>query len=285
MNFDRRITPARPDLAAAHLKGVVEAERYVEGARHRIRFPSTPVKRVPRPDAPLETEALLGEAVTVYDIDEEGWAWGQLERDGYVGWFSADALGPDEPAPTHRVIAPRSHFYPIAGFKAEPLGAVAMGAMVLVTRIDGRYAATPQGFIRTSHLMPMDEAEPDFVAVAERLIGTPYIWGGKSGAGLDCSGLVQLSMQLAGQDAPRDSDMQAAGLGDALPTGVNGLRRGDLVFWKGHVGIMQDEAQLLHANVHHMAVASEPLKQALLRIEAGGDGAPTGFRRPRHRDT
>lgn len=280
MTYDPRITPARPDLAAAHLKGRVEAGRFVDGERRRIRFAQTPVKKIPRPDAPLETEALMGEAVTVYDVDEEGWAWGQLEADGYVGWFSADALGPLDPEPTHRVIAPRSHFYPIAGIKAEPLGAVPMGASLPVTRIEGRYAATPYGFIRESHLAPLDAAMPDYVTAAERLIGTPYIWGGKSGAGLDCSGLVQLSMMLAGQKAPRDSDMQAASLGTALPPGVNGLQRGDLVFWKGHVGIMRDAETLLHANAFHMAVTSEPLGEALARIEAGGDGRPTGFRRP-----
>lgn len=280
MKHDPRVTPARPDLAAAHLKGVVEAQRYVEGTRHRIRFAHTPVKKVPRPDASLETEALLGEAVTVYDIDEEGWAWGQLEADGYVGWFSADALGPVDPAPTHRVIAPRSHFYPIASFKAEPLGAVPMGATVPVSRIEGRFAATPYGFIRATHLAPLDAPASDFVSVAERLIGTPYVWGGKCGDGLDCSGLVQLAMTLAGRAAPRDSDMQAAGLGDPLPQGVNGLQRGDLVFWKGHVGIMRDAATLLHANVFHMAVASEPLAEALVRIDTGGDGPATGFRRP-----
>ena len=280
MSYDPRITPARADLAAAHLIGKVEAARFVEGEKLRVRYPVTSIRNEPRPDAAFTSEVVLGEVFTVYDRDEEGWAWGQAETDGYVGWLAGDALGPLDPAPTHRVIVPRSHFYPIPGFKAPPLAPVGLGAMVHVMRVEERHAATPQGFIRATHIAPLDQPVPDFVAAAERMLGAPYVWGGKSGDGCDCSGLVQMAMAVAGRVAPRDSDMQQGGLGTELPMRPNALQRGDLVFWKGHVGIMQDAIRLLHANVWHMAVASEPLDDAIERIRTQGGGEPTGFRRP-----
>ena len=279
MNFDRRITPARPDLAAAHLKGQIEAEAYAEGEVQRIALPSAPLRREPAPDAPYETEALAGELVTVYE-DMEGWAWVQLARDGYVGWMSGNALGPAAPAPTHRVTALRSLIYPGPGFKAEPVATLSIGAEITVTRMEGLWAATPLGFIYGAHLVPVAEFAPDFVAVAEQFIGTPYLWGGKSSLGIDCSGLVQLSLAMAGIQAPRDSDMLESGFGTALPLGTNDLQRGDLVFWKGHIGIMRDAVTLLHANAHHMAVASEPLAEAVARIEAKSFGVITNLRRP-----
>lgn len=280
MTLDPRITPARADLAAAHLKGIVAATRYVEGQRRRVREPSAAIKGQPRPDAAYTSQALHGEVFTVYDTDDEGWCWGQLETDGYVGWIAANALGDLDPAPTHRVMVPRSHFYPIPGIKAPPLASIGLGAMVHVLRMEDRYAATPQGYIRATHLAPLDHAADDYVAIAESMLGTPYVWGGKTGDGCDCSGLVQMTMAAAGRMVPRDSDMQQAAVGRPLPERTNDLARGDLVFWKGHVGIMQDQHRLLHANAWHMAVASEPLAEAIARIEAQGGGAPTGLRRP-----
>ncbi|HRK24577.1 MAG TPA: NlpC/P60 family protein [Beijerinckiaceae bacterium] len=278
MQHDPRVTPARPDLAAAHLAGKVSADRFVEGVARRAVVPLSPLKRRPAFDAPLETEVLAGEAVTVYE-EEEGWAWVQLADDGYVGWMSANALAAPDPAPTRRVTALRTFLYPGASIKAEPLGWLSMGATVAVTRMDGAFAATPLGFIYASHLAPPTEQAVDFVAVAESLIGAPYLWGGKSSLGLDCSGLVQLSLAMTGHAARRDSDMQEKELGQPLAIDQDLLRRGDLVFWKGHVGIMRDADTLLHANGHHMLVVSEPLAEARARILAKGAGPVTSIRR------
>jgi cell wall-associated NlpC family hydrolase len=279
MSLDRRRTPARPDLAAAKLRGKVEAARYVEGESRRVALPATPLKREPRPDAPYETEALSGEPVTVYE-EVEGWAWVQLETDGYVGWLSANALGSPDPAPTHRVAALRTFLYPGPSIKAEPLGFLSLGASVAVLRREGDFAATPLGFVHAPHLARLDAFEADYVEVAARFLCAPYLWGGKSSLGLDCSGLVQIALAAAGVAAPRDSDMQASELGEPLDCALADLRRGDLVFWKGHVGIVEGPDILLHANGHHMMVARESLEEAVERIAAKGQGGVTALRRP-----
>lgn len=270
--FDPRITPARPDLAAAHLKGKVEAARFVEGVKKRVVSSSAPVRRRPEPDAPLDTEALHGECVTIYESNDEGWSWGQLERDGYVGWLPASELGGEGPPPTHRVSALRTLVFRGPDIKQPPLASLSLGSRVFVARVNGEFAVSEAGgFIPMRHLAPLAEREPDFVAVAQRFIGTPYLWGGRSSLGIDCSGLVQVALQSAGVECPRDSDMQA-NFGDAVPLAGHpaALRRGDLVCWKGHIGIVSAPGRLLHANAFHMAVADEPLVEAIERIRKSG---------------
>lgn len=277
--FDRRITPARDDLAAAHLRGLIPAARYVEGVVMQVRECVADIRRAPRPDAAVDTQALYGERVTVYD-EEEGWAWAQLARDGYVGWIAANALWSRNDPPTHRVRVPRSFVYPGPDIKLPPVGALPLGADVTIAGARDGFLFTPEyGFIYEKHLSPLDRPQSDFVAVAETLAGAPYLWGGKSSLGVDCSGLVQVSLLVAGREAPRDSDMQLAGLGSALEENAL-LRRGDLIFWKGHVGIMRDATTLLHANAFHMQVTSEPLAEVRQRIIEAGAGEVTGLRRP-----
>ena len=267
--LDPRINPFRPEIAASHLRGHVEAKRFVEGSRHQIIEPVTALRRTPSHDARLDTEALLGERVTIYEISDEGWAWGQLETDGYVGWLSANALGAVGATPTHQVAVPRAFAFAGPDIKLPPTAALPMGARIAVTRQDERFAVTALGWhIPEVYLNPVKTRQPDFVAVAERFVGTPYLWGGKTSLGLDCSGLVQVSLQAAGKACPRDSDMQELALGKL--SSLASLRRGDLVFWNGHVAIAIDSEILIHANVHHMTVAVEPSDDAIKRIKAAG---------------
>ena len=267
--LDPRINPFRPDIAASHLRGHVEAKRFVEGSRHQIIEPNTALRREPSHDARLDTEALLGERVTIYETTDEGWAWGQLETDSYVGWLSSNALGAVGPAPTHKVVVPRAFAFAGPDIRLPPSAALPMGARLAVTRQDERFAITALGWhVPEVYLAPLKVRRSDFVAVAECFVGAPYLWGGKTSLGLDCSGLVQISLQATGISSPRDSDMQELALGKL--SSLASLRRGDLVFWKGHVAIAIDPDTLIHANAHHMMVAAEPADDAISRIKAAG---------------
>ncbi len=279
---DRRLTPARPDLAADHLRGMIESPRYVAGERQIVFDGSADLRRAPVPDAPLETEALHGEIFTVYDRDDEGWSWGQLERDGYVGFMPSKALTGDIAAPTHRVSVLRSFLYGGPSIKLPPMAALSLGSRVTIIGWKEPFAITHRGhYIIADHLVAVDHVERDFVAVAERFLGIPYYWGGKTSLGLDCSGLMQASLDAAGIPAPRDTDMQESMLGAPLawPDDFSTLERGDLIFWKGHVGVMRDATELVHASGHQMLVVCEPLRHAVDRILAKGAGPVTSIRR------
>jgi cell wall-associated NlpC family hydrolase len=279
---DRRITPFRPDLAARRLIGQIEARAFVDPRAMQVVAPSAPLRREPRPDAPLDTEALMGERVDVYER-HEGWAWVQLSGDGYVGYLPDDALRQDAAQPTHRVCALRSFVYPGPSMKLPPLESLSLGAQVSVAGETGDFLVLADGgHVFAGHLSPQDRFEPDFVAVAERFLHVPYLWGGKTSLGLDCSGLTQLALAAAGIASPRDSDMLEAAVGENVPIdeSLDGLKRGDLVFWKGHVGILTDPGTLLHATAYTMRVMSEPLREARDRISAKSFGAITSIRRP-----
>ncbi len=284
--LDRRINAWREDLAADHLAGQVEAARFVKGEPRRIVAASVPLRRSPRSDMSIDTELLHGEAVTLYDTDDDGWAWVQNDTDGYVGWLPSNALSRAEAEPTHKVVALRSFRYPGPDLKFPYQDCLSIEARVVVTgeatTRGTRYALLADGSAMVaSHLAPLDYVVRDWVSVAEGLLGTPYLWGGRTSLGLDCSALVQLSLAAGGLSAPRDSDMQEAELGFALDlsAGLPALMRGDLIFWKGHVGILSDPATLLHANGHTMSVAKEPVVEAIARIAAYEFGAVTTVRR------
>lgn len=270
MTLDRRRIPARPDLAAAHLRDEVAAERYAEARPQRVTVPLAPLTLEADGMAPLDTQLLHGEAFASYD-QGDGWSWGQ-SADGYVGYVPSACLMEAGPEPGHRVAQLMAHVYPEPVVRARPIGWLTYGSLLRVEGFEAGFAALETGgFVPVAHLVEATARAADWVAEAQRFLGTPYLWGGRSPVGIDCSALVQLARQAAGHDCPRDSDMQCDELGETLAEGT-APARGDLVFWQGHVGIMLDATRLLHCNGHHMLTAIEPLDEARARIEAATGG-------------
>jgi hypothetical protein len=270
-DFDPRITLARRDLAAAALEGLVAAERYEATTPARMALRSSGIHRSGDPSSERMDELIYGETFDI--LGQRGaYVFGQARRDGYVGWVDqGDLVAPGEPR-THWVRALRSFAFTGPSIKTRPVGPFSLNALVRVIAAEGPFSRDQDGFwFWTGHLAPIGQVERDPAAVAEQFLGAPYLWGGRTSVGLDCSGLVQQALYACGRACPRDTDQQAA-LGRAIAPAA--LTRGDLVCWKGHIGMMLDAARLLHANAHHMCVAIEPLAEAIARI-----GPPTTLRR------
>ena len=267
---DRRLTPANGRVAAMHLAGQVTADRFVTGWPMVLTRPVTDLCAAP--GGPRDRQLLRGAAVTVFE-DHDGWSFLRA-ADGYVGYVATERLGP--PADhTHFVASPATHAYAAEDFKSPEVMALPLGARLTVVDERRKFFETDVGFVPKRHLRPLDKPFEDPATVAQMHFGVPYLWGGNSTRGIDCSGLVSASLTLCGQSCPGDSDMQHA-LGQEF---TDAPRRGDLLFWKGHVAMVVDAETLIHANAHHMAVAYEPLAQAILRIDAQGDGPVTARRR------
>ncbi len=256
----------RRDIADIALADRVFAPHYARPLAHGCTAPATPMRAAPTRTAAAVSELLKGEAFAVVDCSGD-WAWGYGLHDSYVGYVEVDALGPVLET-THIVSMPAALVFAAPDIKSSVIEWLPMGARLAATGEDGRFLAVANGFVHQRHVAALGEVMPDYVEVASRLTGTPYRWGGRSGDGIDCSGLVQLALGFAGVTAPRDSDQQATYLGEALPEGST-LRRGDLVFLPGHVGMMADDTHLLHANAHWMRVVTEPLADVLARQPEG----------------
>ena len=278
---DRRLNPYRDDLAAAHLRGEVSAAQFAEGSNRQVVAPVLPLLRRPEADAPMDTQLLFGEVFRVYE-EKNGWAWGQATLDDYVGYVETKDLAPRPSMPTHTVAALRTFAYPKADLKTRPARPLPMNAKLRVTGARGNFSEIDRGgWVFTAHLAPLGTHVRDYVTVAEEFLGVPYLWGGRASTGLDCSGLVQAALERAGISSLRDTDMQEATLGEALPEPIDftRLKRGDLVFWKGHVAIMVDAERMIHANAFHMMVAIERLDVAMSRIARSEAGHVTSIKR------
>ncbi len=266
--IDPRRNLFRADLAASMLDGKVIARNFVDGTPAQVRRASVPIRLRPEPLCGLETEALFGETVMVYE-QKNGWSWVQLKRDRYVGYVPSDTLSSEIVPATHRVKSIGTFVYPSATIKTPPLAHLSINNEVsVVEEVDEYCQLRTGGFVVTRHLATLDRYAKDFVEIAERFIGTPYLWGGRTRVGIDCSGLVQVALEAAGYRPPRDTDMQQNEIGSSVlvPDDLEGLRRGDLVFWKGHVGIMIDGIMMLHANGQHMSTVIATLPDAASRI-------------------
>lgn len=260
-------------MAARSLEGIFPAARYVETTTRQAAVHSAALRRAPSSDAEQLDQLLFGEQFEVLD-EADGWSFGQAVRDGYVGYVASQALSTVPTTPTHSVRALRTYGFSASSIKAPPTGLYSMNALVTAEGQEGRFVKTAGGWFVEEHLAPAGQVEPDYVAVAERFVGTPYQWGGRESLGLDCSGLVQQALYASGRACPRDSDQQAA-----MGKPVEMLRRGDLVFWRGHVAMMTSQTDIIHANAYHMAVVVEPLAEAVARTISRGGGEPTAFRR------
>lgn len=270
--MDARETLMLDGAADSRLEGLVPAERYVETAAMQARDPATPVRRAPEPDAAQLDQLLFGERFDVLE-EREGWCFGQARRDGYVGWVAAFALAAPVLAPTHRVSALRAYAFCEPDIKSAPVGLYSLNAQVTVEAREGRFAHAARAgwFVETQLAEAGRDLPRDWAGVAERFLGAPYLWGGRESLGLDCSGLVQAALHACGRACPRDSDQQRAlGVGVA----ATDTRRGDLLFWPGHVGLLTAPDRLLHANAHAMEVTVEPLAEAVARM-----GGPECVRR------
>jgi cell wall-associated NlpC family hydrolase len=275
VSADKRVTPLRDGIADRSLEGVAPAEVYLDPKPMACRVPAAGIHREPDASSEQMDQLLFGEVFDVLE-DEGAYLWGRARRDGYVGFVAAASLAQPVPEPTHRVSVLRTYAFAGPSIKSRAVGPYSLNALVTVEAEEGRLRKIAgSGWLTAEHLARIGMFDADPVAVAERFLGAPYLWGGRESLGLDCSGLIQQALFACGRGCPRDTDQQER-LGEEISRAEFG--RGDLVFWKGHVAMGFGEGRIIHANAHHMAVAIESLDEAIARISAAGS-QPTSFRR------
>lgn len=266
---DRRLTPATDRVALESWRDRLNRPDYTEGQPARVTAPVTDICR--SPGGARDRQAIFGADVTVIDR-QDGFSFVQAALDGYCGWIATGALDPAMPPITHRVTEPATQIYPEPNFKTREIATLSLGARLSGVE-DGKFLRLAGGgFVPIQHV---GQGFEDPVTVAELLLGTPYLWGGNSRNGIDCSGLAQMALTMAGIACPGDSDMQR----DAFPE-VEEIRRGDLLFWPGHVALAVSPGLMIHATAWKMAVIHEGITEAIVRIDAAGDGPFLGARRP-----
>lgn len=272
--LDPRLHAFRDDLADASLSDCVTAGRYVTHTDARIIQRQTIVRAKPDWNLPRETEYLLGEPIRVFER-KAGWAWVQSGLDAYVGYVAETSISVSAPVPTHRVIALSAPVHPEPTLKTLPKPPLGFGDRVRICETQGAWSRIDdkRSWLYTAHLKPLDTIAPpqlamkadpvmadpvmaDPVATAVRFLEVPYLWGGRNGQGVDCSSLIQFALNDWELPCPRDSDQQERMLGVPIPHhgDERDLKRNDIVFWPGHVGIMMDATQIVHANATDMAV-------------------------------
>jgi hypothetical protein len=257
----------RRDLVDLALAGTIFAPHYVRPALRSCAAGSAMVRRRPSDDAEAVSQLLHGEEFAVLELSG-GWAWGYCGHDHYVGYIPADMLG-EHVAPTHLVTVPLALLFSAPDIKSPVVGRWSMGAR-FGGEAAGEFVRCDAGFLHSRHVAELGGIEPDWVTTAAQFLGAPYLWGGRGDGGLDCSGLIQLSLARAGIMAPRDTDQQEATLGMEIGPDEP-LRRGDIIFFPNHVGLMVDGERVIHANGHMMAVVVEPLADLVARTELNHD--------------
>ncbi len=258
---DPRITPANGRVAAQRLKGKVYAKHFTVGYKAHVQRPLVDLLDIE--GGQRDRQLLCGTPVTVYE-DHDGWAFIESDRDGYVGYVLSAALAKNW-EPTHRVTSLTTHAYRRPDIKSTTTARLSLGATLPVTKIVDCFAETPLGHVPAVHLSPIDHVASKPIDIAKKFLRVPYLWGGNSSDGIDCSGLVQAAHLACGIPCPGDSDLQEKGIGTAL-AGGSVPKTGDLFFWTGHVAMVADADQLIHANAFHMAVSFEPISEAIKRI-------------------